>query len=84
MHPEQEPNERRIRLSVRPGPYQYVRVGADGTSVTIPVSRAEIDAGFAEATVEPDDIVMEIALKSTSDPDLDPARGQLWPEGTDA
>jgi hypothetical protein len=43
------------------------------------VSANALDEGTAEVLVEPGDRIVEIALSSTSDPDLDPARGQLWP-----
>ena len=65
---------------VRSGPYQYVRVRPDGTSVTIPVDDSARDAGVAAAEVDDGDTIVEVALSSTSDPDLDPPRGQLWPE----
>ncbi len=69
----------RARVPVRTGPYQYVRVGPDGSTATIPVDRAALDAGTIEVDVVTGDRVMEIALSSTSDPDLDPPHGQLWP-----
>jgi citrate lyase subunit beta/citryl-CoA lyase len=71
---------RRVRVPVRSGPYQYLLVGPDGESSTIPVDGWARDAGWAHVDVGPDDRVIEIALKSTSDPDTDPPRGQLWPD----
>jgi hypothetical protein len=32
-----------------------------------------------EVVVAEGDRVLEVTLSSTSDPDLDPGRGQLWP-----
>jgi hypothetical protein len=68
-----------VRFPVRSGPYQYIRVGSDGTSSTLPVDGAQLEAGTAEARIASGDTVVEVALSSTSDPDLDPPRGQLWP-----
>ena len=70
---------KRVCVPVRLGPYQYVLVRLNGTTSTIVVPRVALDAGTIEVIVRPGDLVMEVALKSTSDPDLDPARGQLWP-----
>lgn len=70
---------RRVRVDVRTGPYQYVLVRPDGTSSTIRVEPAERATGTVETEVYDGDRVLEVALSSTSDPDLDPARGQLWP-----
>jgi hypothetical protein len=64
---------------VRSGPYQYVRVRPDGTSETIPVDDATLEAGVGAAEVAAGDTIVEVALSSTSDPDLDPPHGQLWP-----
>ena len=69
-----------VRFPVRSGPYQYVRVGSDGTSTTIEVGDADLERGSAEASVADGESIVEVALSSTSDPDLDPPRGQLWPE----
>jgi hypothetical protein len=70
---------KRVCVPVRIGPYQYVLVRSNGATSTIVVPRVALDAGTAEVIVRPGDLVIEVALKSTSDPDLDPARGQLWP-----
>jgi hypothetical protein len=64
---------------VRRGPYQYVRVRPDGTSSTVTVDEQMLHDGVASCEVAPDDRIVEVALSSTSDPDLDPPRGQLWP-----
>jgi len=77
--PTEATNGGLVRLSVRSGPYQYVRVRPDGSSATIPVSHAALAAGSADVDVGPGDRIVEVALSSTSDPDLDAARGQLWP-----
>lgn len=69
----------RVRFAVRTGPYQYIRVGSDGTSSTLAIADAELEAGTAEADVAGGDSIVEVALSSTSDPDLDPPKGQLWP-----
>ena len=69
----------RITIPVRGGPYQYVVMRAGGAAETLGVTQAERDAGAAEVEVAGGDTVLEIALSSTSNPDLDPARGQLWP-----
>jgi hypothetical protein len=67
------------RIPVRKGPYQYVLVGADGTTETISVTDQQLDAGWVEVEVSEGQQITEVALSSTSDPDLDPARGELWP-----
>lgn len=67
-------------IPVRRGPYQYVRVAADGATTPIRVDPSALDAGALEVDVRDGETVTEIALSSTSDPDLDPARGQLWPK----
>lgn len=68
-----------IEIEVRTGPYQYVLTRLDGSAVTLDVSPAEREEGMAAVDVSEGDTVMEVALASTSDPDLDPARGRLWP-----
>jgi hypothetical protein len=68
-----------VRVPVRSGPYLYVRVRSDGDSETVAIGADDLEAGFVTVRVAPGDRVMEVALSSTSDPDLDPARGQLWP-----
>lgn len=73
------PQSEHVRVPVRSGPYQYVRVRADGSTATVHVGEEDFEAGTVEVCVAPGDRVMEVALSSTSDPDLDPARGQLWP-----
>lgn len=70
-----------VRFRVRPGRYAYVRVGARGDAHDVHVSHAERENGTFETIVAPGDRILEIALSSTSDPDLAPARGQLWPDG---
>lgn len=69
----------KITIPVRTGPYQYVATRSGGETETLDVTAGEREAGEAEVEVGEGDIVMEIALSSTSNPDLDPARGQLWP-----
>jgi hypothetical protein len=71
--------ETTVQFPVRSGPYQYVRVRSDGTSATLPVDEAALEAGTASASVAGGDTIVEVALSSTSDPDLDAPRGQLWP-----
>jgi hypothetical protein len=66
-------------IPVRIGPFQYVRVHRDGTTTTIVITEEQLDAGQATVEVEEGDALAEVALSSTSDPDLKPARGQLWP-----
>jgi|1185.fasta_scaffold1061667_1 hypothetical protein len=77
---EHDTSSLRVRVPVRTGPYQYVRVDPDGVSSTIPVDAAAYASGAAEISVRPGERIVEIALSSTSDPDLDPPLGQLWPE----
>ena len=72
-------NRASVRFPVRTGPYQYVRVQSDGTTETIPVGDGDLETGTAEAHVGEGDAIVEVALSSTSDPDLDPPHGQLWP-----
>jgi hypothetical protein len=71
----------RVRVPVRTGSYQYVLVRPDGSSTTIPVGPEALEEGSVEVEVSAGDAVMEVALSSTSDPDLDPPRGELWPAG---
>lgn len=71
-----------VRVRVRTGSYQYVLVRPDGSSTTIRVDREALDAGSVEVGVSEGDRVIEVALSSTSDPDLDPPRGELWPAGS--
>jgi hypothetical protein len=66
-------------IPVRTGPFQYVLVRADGSTSTISIDESAIEAGRFDVSVAEDDRILEIALSSTSDPDLDPPRGQLWP-----
>jgi len=68
-----------IEIPIRSGPFNYVLVRADGTTVEIHPDDAQLAAGSTSVDVEQGDQILEIALSSTSDPDLDPARGQLWP-----
>ncbi|HQR38452.1 MAG TPA: hypothetical protein PLF26_08615 [Blastocatellia bacterium] len=72
---------RSVTIPVRPGRYAYVRVGPDGSTSTVHVSTRELDRGKATVDVTPGESIVEIALSSTSDPDLDPARGVVWAEG---
>lgn len=73
---------RDVEFSVREGSFLYVLVHSDGSTSTIPVDQSALDRGRIRVRVLPEDRIIEIALKSTSDPDLDPARGQIWPEET--
>jgi hypothetical protein len=66
-------------IPVRRGPFQYVVVGPDGSTTTVQIEEADLAAGSVRVEVGDGDRVLEIALASTSDPDLNPARGQLWP-----
>lgn len=68
-----------IAIPVRFGRFAYVRVARDGETHDLHVDSASKDRGSFETTVSDGDQVIEIALGSTSDPDLDRARGQLWP-----
>jgi hypothetical protein len=68
-----------VTIPVRPGPFQYVLVRSDGTRSTVDVEREGIERGSVFVEVGTGDRVLEIALASTSDPDLDRAKGQLWP-----
>lgn len=68
------------RVPVRKGRYEYVLVREDGTSTTIPVGEAAYGEGTLAVAVRAGEKIVEIGLSSTSDPDLDPPRGQLWPE----
>ena len=70
----------KIPIPVRPGPYLYVVVHPDGSTENIDTPDETLDAGSIEVEVDDSDRVMELARSSTSDPDLAPARGQLWPE----
>jgi hypothetical protein len=68
-----------VTIPVRRGRYDYVLVRPDGTSTTLDVTESDLDAEQHTAALRDGERVVEIALSSTSDPDLDPARGQLWP-----
>ena len=69
----------KVTIPVRPGPYQYVLVTKDGSSTTVSVDPEALERGSVEVSPEEGDRIMEVALASTSDPDLEPAAGQLWP-----
>lgn len=74
-----------VVLPVRTGKFGYVRVARDGTTHDLHVDPEPRERGEFRTSVADGDRVLEIALGSTSDPDLDPARGQIWPiEDADA
>ena len=79
MSPTEHPAETRISIPVREGRYQYVRVRPGGETSTIKVAPADLERGTVEVAVDEGDRLLEVTLSSTSDPDLDPGRGQLWP-----
>jgi hypothetical protein len=79
MNPTDEHQETTISIPVREGRYQYVRVRTNGDSSTVPVAPADLERGTVDVAVAPGDRVLEVTLSSTSDPDLEPGRGQLWP-----
>ena len=81
MHNESIATTRSVTIPVRPGRYSYVRVAPDGATSTIHVPATALDRGIASVEVAPGESIVEIALSSTSDPDLAPARGVLWGEG---
>jgi hypothetical protein len=68
-----------VSIPVRPGRYAYVRVAPDGTTTHLDVASPDLDAGRATIDVAPGDLLVEIALSSTSDPDYERPRGTLWP-----
>lgn len=68
-----------VTIPVRTGRFAYVRVARDGETHDLHVDSEARERGTFETTVSDGDQVIEIALGSTSDPDLDRARGQLWP-----
>lgn len=68
-----------ITIPVRTGRFAYVRVARDGETHDLHVDSWSKERGSFATTVSDGDQVIEIALGSTSDPDLDRARGQLWP-----
>ena len=68
-----------VTIPVRPGRFAYVRVARDGETHDLHVDSATRERGSFAIAVSDGDQVIEIALGSTSDPDLDRARGQLWP-----
>ena len=72
---------REVRIPVRDGRYEYVLVAADGAATTLSVSDAAKAIGFETVTVRDGDRVLEVNQSSTSDPDFEAPRGQLWPEG---
>ena len=79
MSPNDRPEETTISIPVREGRYQYVRVRPSGETHTVRVGPADFERGVAAVAVRDGDRVLEVTLSSTSDPDLDPGRGQLWP-----
>lgn len=68
-----------VTIPVRPGRFAYVRVARDGETHDLHVDSGSKERGSFATAVSDGDQVIEIALGSTSDPDLDRARGQLWP-----
>lgn len=68
-----------VTIPVRAGRFAYVRVARDGETHDLHVDSGSRERGTFETTVSDGDQVIEIALGSTSDPDLDRARGRLWP-----
>ncbi len=68
-----------IAIPVRFGRFAYVRVAGNGETHDLHVDSGARERGSFETTVSDGDQVLEIGLGSTSDPDLDRARGQLWP-----
>ena len=67
---------REVTIPVRGGRYDYILVRPDGTSTRLDVTDSDLAAGHHTAALRDGERVVEIALSSTSDPDLDPARGQ--------
>jgi hypothetical protein len=67
------------KIPVRSGSFQYVLVRKDGSTHTLKVDDGDTRSGWLEVAVVDGDRLLEIALSSTSDPDLNPPRGQLWP-----
>ena len=68
-----------VTIAVRPGRFAYVVVARDGATRDLHVDHASKERGSFTTGVSNGDQVIEIALGSTSDPDLDRARGVLWP-----
>lgn len=68
-----------VTIPVRIGRFGYVRVASDGTTVDLHINVEARERGQFETIVAQGDCVLEIAFGSTSDPDLDRARGQIWP-----
>jgi len=79
MSPTEDRTETTISIPVREGRYQYVRVRPSGETKTVRVGPSDFECGTADVAVAEGDCVLEVTLSSTSDPDLDPGRGQLWP-----
>jgi hypothetical protein len=69
-----------VRIPIREGRYEYVRVAPDGAATTLVIDEEARAAGVATVAVSDGDRVLEVNRSSTSDPDFEPARGQLWPE----
>ncbi len=72
-----------VEIPVRAGRFGYVRVSPDGSAHDLRVGADDRERGTSVVAVTNGDRILEIALGSTSDRDLDPGRGQLWPEEGD-